>query len=274
MCGGMFNCRGSGRLRDTRSPAAWVGIQRLVKLLKNPAKKHLQMPPSNVFLTGEYLARVPHWHADDSIWKAKEVFRMLQLTQLAPRHIGEVGCGTGEVLRQLQLLMDSGCNFWGYDIAPDAIKLSRSRQNDRLHCKVADSTRDFRSDLDVLLILDVLEHQENYFTFLRDLKHVAPYKLFHTVLDLSAQAVLRPDGLIKLRKTSDDLHFFTKDTMLQALRDEGYRIIRWFYAPRAIYRASSVAKRIKQWPRQMLYALHQDLAVRCLGGYSLFVLTQ
>src|SRR5438046_10129813 len=87
MCGGMFNCRGSGRLRDTRSPAAWVGIQRLVKLLKNPAKKDLQMPPSNVFLTGEYLARVPQWHADDSIWKAKEVFRMLQRSE--ERRVGK-----------------------------------------------------------------------------------------------------------------------------------------------------------------------------------------
>ena len=232
------------------------------------------MPTTNVFLTGEYLARVPQWHADDSIWKAGEVFRMLQLTQVTPRHIGEVGCGTGEVLHQLQLLMGPECDFWGYDIAPDAIRLSRSRENHRLHCKVGDIANDFHPDFDLLLVLDVLEHQENYFTFLRDLKPLAPYKLFHTVLDLSAQAVLRPEGLIKLRRASDDLHFFTRDTMLQALRDEGYRIVQWFYAPRATYRAGNAAKRIKQWPRRMLYALNQDFAVRCLGGYSLFVLAQ
>ena len=232
------------------------------------------MPTTNVFLTGEYLARVPQWHTDDSAWKAKEVFKVLELAQLFPRHIAEVGCGTGEVLRQLQSLMDPRCEFWGYDIAADAIELSRSRQNQRLHCKVGNISDESSVDFDLLLVLDVIEHQENYFGFLRDLKPLAPYKLFHTVLDLSAQAVLRPGGLVRLRKTSDDLHLFTKDTMLQALRDEGYRIIRWSYAPRACYRAAGFAQRVKQWPRRLLYALDQDLAVRGLGGYSLFVLAE
>jgi SAM-dependent methyltransferase len=230
--------------------------------------------PQKVFLNGEYLRRVPQWHSDDSRWKARDILRLLELSQLFPKRIAEVGCGTGEVLRQLQLVMDSECDFWGYDIAPDAIELSRSRQNDRLHCKLGDIRTELCRDFDLLLVLDVLEHQENYFGFLRDLRSLAPYKLFHTVLDLSAQAVLRKGVLTKLRKTSDDLHFFSKDTMLQALHDEGYQILRWSYAPRAIYRASGLLKTLKQWPRQMLYAFNPDFAVRCLGGYSLFVLAQ
>ncbi len=231
----------------------------------------------NVFLNGEYLQRVPQWHADDAPWKARGILRMLQLNHLLPRRIGEVGCGTGEVMRQLQLQMGSECVFCGYDIAPQVIELSRTRENHRLHCRVGD-IRDIRKDpnahFDLLLVLDVLEHQENYFGFLRDVKALAPYKVFHTVLDLSVQAVLRRNGLMKLRRTSDDLHFFTKDTVLRALQDEGYRVLNWFYAPRAIYRASGVADRIKQWPRAVCFALHQDFAARVLGGYSLFVLAQ
>jgi SAM-dependent methyltransferase len=228
----------------------------------------------NVFLNGEYLRRVPQWHADDSTWKASGILRMLELNNLSPQNIGEVGCGTGEVLRQLQLKMTPGCVFNGYDIAPQAIEMSRTRENDRLHCQVGDIRKDPNAHFDLLLVLDVLEHQENYFSFLRDVKPLAPYKIFHTVLDLSARAVLRPNGLMELRRTSDDLHFFSKDMMLQALRDEGYRIIRWFYAPRAIYRASGVAKRIRQLPRAVCFALNQDFAVRVLGGFSLFVLAQ
>jgi SAM-dependent methyltransferase len=228
----------------------------------------------NVFLNGEYLQRVPQWHADDAPWKARGIVRMLQLSHLSPRCIGEVGCGTGEVLRQLQLKMDSECVFWGYDIAPQAIELSRTRENDRLHCRVGDIRKDPDARFDLLLVLDVLEHQENYFSFLRDVKPLAPYKIFHTVLDLSVKAVLTANGLMELRRTSDDLHFFSKDTMLQALRDEGYRIIHWFYVPRAIYRASGVVQRIRQWPRAVCFALNQDFAVRALGGYSLFVLAQ
>lgn len=228
----------------------------------------------NVFLNGDYYRRVPQWHADDSAWKATGILRMLKANNLSPWSIGEVGCGTGEVLRQLQLKMPASCVFRGYDIAAQAIALSRNRQNERLRCELADLVRRPDARFDLLLVLDVLEHQENYFSFLRDIKPLAPYKMFHTVLDLSLKALSRQNGLTRLRRDSDDLHFFTKDTMLQSLRDEGYRVVDWSYVPRAIYRASGLVQRIRQWPRAVCFALNQDFAVRALGGYSLFVLAQ
>jgi len=230
--------------------------------------------PKNAFLDGTYLEKVPLWHTDDSPWKARFILHMLARHRLSPGKIGEVGCGTGEVLRQLQLQMDPQCVFSGYDIAPQAIELSRSRDNDRLHCHLGDIPKERPGQFDLLLVLDVLEHQENYFSFLRDVKPLAPYKIFHTVLDLSVQAVLRKDGLTKRQRLYDDLHFFTKDTALQALRGENYEVLDWFYAPRARYRASRMKEKIRQWPRVLCFALHQDLAARLLGGYSLFVLAR
>jgi SAM-dependent methyltransferase len=230
--------------------------------------------PDNIFVNGGYLQKVPEWHADDSPWKSDGVRRMLARHGISPRVVGEIGCGTGEVLHQLQRHMDAECVFVGYDIAPDAIELSRTRQNARLHCRLGNVLDESDAHFDVLLVLDVLEHQENYFRFLRDIKPLAAYKIFHTVLDLSVQAVLQRDGLTKRRRLYDDLHFFTKDIALQALTDEHYEIVDWFYAPRAIYRASGVAGSIRQWPRILCFALHEDLAVRLLGGYSLFVLAK
>jgi len=230
--------------------------------------------PQNGFLTGEYLEKVPHWHTDDSMWKAKYVRLMLQRNCLFPRIIGEVGCGTGEVLRQLQLNMDPQCLYVGYDIAPQAIELSRTRQNDRLMCRLADIRKEPNAHFDLLLVLDVLEHQENYFNFLRGIKALAPYKVFHTVLDLSVQAVLRKGNLSKRRQVTDDLHFFTKETFLQSLRDEDYEILDWFYIPRSLQRAAGMARKILQLPRMICFALHPDFAVRLLGGYSLFVLAK
>ena len=230
--------------------------------------------PTNTFLTGEYLDKAPHWHTDDSMWKANCVRQMLQRNCVVPRIIGEVGCGTGEVLRQLQLNMDPQCRFFGYDIAPQAIELSRPRQNERLECRLADLRKQPDAHFDLLLVLDVLEHQENYFGFLRQTKSLAPYKLFHTVLDLSAQAVLRKENLSRRRQFTDDLHFFTKETFLQALRDEDYEILDWFYVARFRHRASGIAQRILQLPRSICFALDSDFAVRLLGGYSLFVLAK
>src|SRR5690242_17857261 len=107
--------------------------------------------PANAFVTGEYLEKVPQWHTDDSVWKANGILQMLSRNGLISRRIGEVGCGTGEVLKQLQLRMDPDCVFLGYDIAPAAIALSQTRQNDRLICRLGDVRAD--AELDLLLIL-------------------------------------------------------------------------------------------------------------------------
>jgi hypothetical protein len=230
--------------------------------------------PESVFMTGEYLQKIPQWHTEDSPWKAKGVLQMLQRNRLTPHVVGEVGCGAGEVLRQLQSQMNPECLFLGYDISPQAIELSRSRENEQLRFFLGDATQEPDARFDLLLVLDVLEHQENYFRFLRDIKPLAPYKLFHQVLDLSAHAVLQRDGLVRRRRELSDLHFFTKDMVLQALADEGYEIMDWFYAPRSVYRASSVREVIRQVPRVLSFAIHRDFAVRLLGGYTLFVLAK
>src|SRR6266496_3115452 len=122
--------------------------------------------PQAVFLNGAYAEKIPLWHTDDSPWKARLILRMLARNGLSPRTIGEVGCGTGEVLRRLQTQLDPQCIFTGYDIAPKAIELSCSRQNDRLHCHLRDIRDEPCAHFDLLLVLDVLEHQENYFSFL------------------------------------------------------------------------------------------------------------
>jgi SAM-dependent methyltransferase len=228
--------------------------------------------PANAFLTGEYLQRIPHWHTGDSAWKARGVLRMLERNRLAPRRIGEVGCGTGEVLRQLQERMARDCTFVGYDIAPEAIDLSLQRQNERLHCRLGEpfTTSDDRFDL--VLLLDVLEHQENYFKFLRDVKPLAPYKLLHTVLDLSVQSVARRHVLSRCRHQLSDLHFFTKELVVDALRGEGYEIVDWCYECPRRYQRKGVADTLVQLPRRLCFAINQDFAVRVLGGHSLFVL--
>jgi hypothetical protein len=72
----------------------------------------------------------------------------------------------------------------------------------------------------------------------------------------------------------EDLHFFTKDTALQILNGEKYEILDWFYAPRSIYRSTTITDKIRQLPRALCFAIHKDFAVRFLGGYTLFVLAK
>src|SRR5262245_13129808 len=80
-------------------------------------------------LNGKYFRNNPNWHVEYSPWKANNIFRFLKKKQLNPKTIHEVGCGAGEVLRQLQLKMDSSCQFWGCDVAPPAIEMAKKREN-------------------------------------------------------------------------------------------------------------------------------------------------
>lgn len=228
----------------------------------------------DVFVNGAYLRKRPEWHVGDSPWKAREILQLMNRNKISPRHLAEIGCGTGEVLRQLQLQMGPECIFSGYDISPDAIALSRSRQNERLRCYLGDMREESDGKFDLLLILDVLEHQENYFGFLREIKRLAPYKLFHAVLDLSVFALMTQNGLTKRRNLLEDLHYFTKDMLIDALVHENYEVIDWCYVRRAIYKSPGIVGAIRQLPRRVSFALGPDFAVRVLGGYSLLVLAK
>jgi SAM-dependent methyltransferase len=228
----------------------------------------------NVYVNGEHLERNPDWHVYASGWKARHVLQMLRRHPLSEHTVGEVGCGAGEVLRQLQLEMDPHCVFSGYDISPQAIELARSRENQRLHFKLADIFQEPDAYFDLLLILDVVEHVEDYFSFLRSLKPLARDKIFNFPLDLSVQALLRRDGLMMRRRTYGHLHYFTRDLVLQSLAGEGYDVVDWFYAPFGTDFPMGTKGRIIRWPRMLFSAISEDLAARLLGGFSLFVLAR
>ncbi len=186
----------------------------------------------NSYTDGAYLRKNPLWHAEESPFKVKQILRMLEKNRLQPNTICEVGCGAGEVLRLLQGKMEKGCRFWGYDISPQAMELCKSRTNEGLQFKLADLTREEDAFFDLLLVLDVFEHVEDYFGFLDGIRTKSDLKIFHIPLDLSVQAVLRKRGLLKRRELWGHLHYFTKETALETLKDVGYELLDYFSQPR------------------------------------------
>lgn len=230
---------------------------------------------SNPHLSGEYLRQNPGWHAHSSEWKAGEVLKMLDRHHLAPKTIGEVGCGAGEVLRQLQLRMDTDCDFRGWDIAPAAIERSKPKENDRLHFELADVCAIETPPLDLMLVLEVVDHVEDYFSFLRCLQSRSTYKLFHLSLDLSVQNALRSGALLRQRDVYVHLHYFNKETVLRTLEETGFEIIDYFYTPYGIrFPGGSFNRWVMSPLRRLMFRLTPDLAVRVLGGYRLMVLTR
>jgi SAM-dependent methyltransferase len=228
-----------------------------------------------LYTGGAYLEKNPLWHTEESSWKAENVMRMVNRHKISARTICEVGCGAGEVLKQLQQRFDDECDFLGCDVSPQAIALCRSRANDKLHFELGDATIISGRFFDMILVLDIIEHLEDYFSLLRIVKERALYKIFHIPLDLSVQAVLRASPLIRDRQRFGHIHYFTKETALQLLSDLGYNIIDWFYTAVALDLPSANLKNlVMRIPRRLLYSINMDVAVRLLGGYRLLILTK
>jgi Methyltransferase domain len=178
----------------------------------------------------------------------------------------------GLVLEELQPYLPADCVCWGYDISPEALAMCANRGNKNLRFRLFDIRKeDCDSVFDLLFMLDVFEHVEDYIGLVRAVRSKAKQKLFHIPLDLSVQAVLRKKGLILRRDQHAHLHYFTKETALRTLTDVGYKIVDYFYTPRCIELGDLFVQKMARIPRKISFAVLPDLTVRVLGGYSLLI---
>jgi ubiquinone/menaquinone biosynthesis C-methylase UbiE len=223
---------------------------------------------------GEYLRKNPGWHVEDSAWKANQIIRILARNRIEPSRVCEVGCGAGETLRCLAEKLPDHIHYRGFDISHDAVTLARSRAGDRVSFELGDPPESEQTDFDLVLIIDVVEHVDDYIGFLRKARRFGSHKVLHFPLDLSVQSVLRSAPILEMRNRVGHLHYFTKDTVVATLEYAGHRVVDWAYTAGAIHRPKSWRARLASLPRRMAFALAPDLAVRTLGGYSLIVLTR
>jgi SAM-dependent methyltransferase len=227
------------------------------------------------YTSGEHFEKVPNWHVEESPWKAKHITGLMRRNKLASRTIGEVGCGFGEVLRQLQLRMPEDREFWGYEISPQAFEHALERANERLRFKLADIREEPDTFFDLMLLLDVVEHVEDYIGFLRAMKPKSQYKIIQIPLDLSVQTVLRGSVFHRLRDSLGHIHYFTKDMVMDTLKDAGYEVLDYVYTSSSLELPTDVfTTKLMWWPRRLFFACNKDLAARVLGGFRLMVLAK
>lgn len=226
-----------------------------------------------VYKNGVYLNNNPTWFSGGSSWKASAIFRLLDKNNIFPKSVCEVGCGAGGVLASLSLLLKSVTRCCGYDISPQAIALCKEKYGDSIEFYCEDFTASANLGFDLILCIDVFEHIEDYFSFLRNIKNRSEFKAFIIPLDLSVQSILRNSVILKSRKEVGHIHYFTKDLALSVLKDTGYKVLDYCYigssidAPELSWKA-----RVMKIPRKLFFAINKDIAVRVLGGYSLLVL--
>ena len=229
------------------------------------------MDSEQKYLNGQYYESNPTFHVEDSAWKAAQIAQMINRHQLSPQSVCEIGCGAGEVLHQVQSHFPKIELLHGYEISPQGYALALQRQNESLRFFNTNLFQAKDAHYSLALCIDVVEHVEDYFMFLRDFRHHAEHFIFHFPLDMNVQMVLRAEPIQRVRADVGHLHYFSKDTALTALADTGYQVQDWFYTPNSIDRPKTLMAKLAKFPRQVAARLSPEYTARIMGGYSLLV---
>jgi SAM-dependent methyltransferase len=226
-------------------------------------------------LSSLYLEHSPTWHVEESAWKAGYIVEMLKKNGISPYSIVDVGCGAGEVLLQVYNKLDGKPVCEGYDVAIDAYKKSQARQKEKLsyfHGNAFENDKKY----DLLLMIDVFEHVEECFSFLRRASEKAKYKIYHIPLDLSVYSLII-NNFKYVRVPGGHIHYYTKFTALKTLEETGHEIVDYFYTPGALEvhnKGLTMFGRFTNFLRKVGYKINKDATVKYLGGFSLMVLTK
>lgn len=226
---------------------------------------------AEIYSDGTYLANNPTWHVEDSLWKATQIHKLLMRNRLLPASICEVGCGAGEVLRQISLLLPQA-RCTGYELSAQAFDLCKSRTSSTVSYVHGDLLLD-NTFYDALLCVDVFEHVDDYLGFIRSLKSKSAYAIFHIPIDISVASILR-NTLMDRRRMVGHLHYFTAPTALATIADCGYEVIDSMYTPSFNLTNTTRKSRIAKYPRTMFYAISPRWLTTTLGGCSLLVLAK
>ena len=239
----------------------------MMKLIRNTSA-------TQRYNNGDYKAKNNNWHVNDSEWKASQINKMITRNKLQLNTICEIGCGAGEILVQLNLKNRfKDTNFFGYEVSKDAYDLCKKKRKKNIKFFKRDLLK-LKTKFDCVLCIDVFEHVENFFGFLRRLRAKGKYKIFHIPLDLSVSSIIRKK-LLYNRDTVGHLHYFTPETAIASLKDCGYQIIDIFFTPS--YESSSninLINSLQKIFRKPLYYISPKLLSTLLGGVSLMVLSK
>jgi 2-polyprenyl-3-methyl-5-hydroxy-6-metoxy-1,4-benzoquinol methylase len=230
----------------------------------------------NIYTDGSYLAKNSSWHSEDSQWKAGEIDRLMKRSKLAPSSVADIGCGAGQVILHLSKLNEGIKELKGFDISPQAIEMAKRAENDKVKFYQEDFAQNVSGFFDLILVIDVIEHLNDYSGFLLRIRPKGQHFIFHIPLDLSYRTLLKPHILLQQRNDAGHIHYFSKEHVEWILEDAGFKIIDWFYTPGETDRKKPAGFKswIKKVVRKISFSLHKNFSVKTWGGYSVMILAE
>lgn len=226
------------------------------------------------YINGEYLKHNQTWGLEDVKWKANAIYKLLKKNNTPVSNIVDVGCGSGGILEELAQKDLNIQTLTGYDISPDAFDIATKRQTGKVSFVNADYTQTDFPPVDLLLAIDVIEHVDDFYGFLRKLKERSNHFVFHIPLDLCCRSIIKPHILLQQREAVGHIHYFTKEMALWFLKDTGYTIIDFVYTMPEIDvdPPRSFKQFVKKQLRRFSFFINKELSIKLWGGYSMMIL--
>jgi 2-polyprenyl-3-methyl-5-hydroxy-6-metoxy-1,4-benzoquinol methylase len=224
------------------------------------------------YIDGKYFENHPTWDLEHAPFKARYVYEIILRNKLIAEKIVDVGCGNGGVLAELkkklpQVLMS------GYDVSPQAIAMGEKMYNDVIYLS-NENPLIGANKYDIALAMDVIEHVEDMFEFLRQIKQLATYKILHIPLEINLRWILSKKMYANANTANGHIHFFNTEIAMSILKWTGYEIVDTILTPHSIELSKSVKSKIASIPRKLVGKYSDELANKIFGGWSLMVLAK
>lgn len=228
----------------------------------------------DIYNNSTYLNNNPTWHEEDAPFKANKIVQLLNKKAIPFKTVAEVGCGSGQILVELEPHLKTVTHFYGFDISAEAIQIAKTKQTNKITFELSDITTSSNTSFyDLLLVIDVIEHLDNYFVFLNSISKKSNYTLFHIPLDMYVWTLFREKMLIESKDRVGHIHNFTEDFILNILADYGFTVIDKMYTP-PISTATNFKQKVINVARKVLFKLNKKICTKTIGGYSILVLTK
>lgn len=236
----------------------------------------MKQSSNDIYVNGQYYSNNPHWDIADAGWKTDVMVQLLAKNKLSPEEITEVGCGAGQNLVELEKKISSARKLTGYDISPQAIKLAAEKVSAKISFYNEDITAKETYHANLMLVIDVVEHVDDYYGFLRKLRSKSDWFIFHIPLDLSCRTIMKPHIMLQQRQSVGHIHYYSKEMVEWALGDTGYEIVDWVYTKPVVdvQPAGSLKRLVKKILRNISFAVNKDRAAKKWGNYSMMILAR
>jgi len=228
----------------------------------------------DIYNDNTYLDKNPTWHEEDASFKVSKIIKLLERNSISFKTVSEIGCGSGEILVQLESELPEVKNFFGFDISKDAISIAKKKETDKIKFDIKDPSDNYENCFyDLQLVIDVIEHIDNYFNFLTRIVSKSHYTIFHIPLDMCVWTLFREKMLIESKDRVGHIHNFTEDFITNILSDYGFEILDKIYTE-PIFKPTSNKQKFVNFLRRFLFRVNKRFCTKTLGGYSILLLTK